>query len=1181
MRSDCVSWFRVTTTPLVFTFLATAWPARADTPLILDFADPDAYAVSDSEIVEVADGLGQLVATVPVGDGSDGALTVTGTVDLSDYRSNGRSTPDIVTYHVVAIDGTDITVETVPAGISGGDEVLLISVQGTGDAHGNVGHHETLTVTSVEDSIVHVTSSVSGVYGAGEDNTDLSGQKVLLQRVPHYTTVTVASGGTLTTRAWDGSSGGLLVFRASTGIDVQEGGTIDMSRKGYRGGATTEQQGHWTSWTGESIAPSTQHLDNTNNFGGGGVGLGSCGEASGAGAYGTDGETVTQPSCSGSVAYHGEPGQAYGDVDLAGWFMGSGGGGGGRDDSSCEFSPGQPGGGLIVMTSPAITIDGTVAAAGGDATGGDASTCDDAIGGAGAGGMISLAATSLTLNGSLSAGGGDRTYISQANLYTGRGGQGRIRLDFGTVNGHANGSPEATSAVTAATLPYPGSVNNLSVYPDEPAYIESLEPLTPEHLHHWSGFDVETGPNHRGTLLFQLSTDQRVSWLWWDGQAWSRTSDETGAEASPASDIDAHVDTLEGDTLNVRVFLISDASQPVEIDTITVSYVVDPDQIDDDGDGFSETAGDCDDTDPDVFPGAPEDPNSTGYGDGIDNDCDGTVDESTLRYDDDGDGYAETEGDCDDQDPTLSPGAPETCDGVDNDCDGSVDNHPESGNTYYLDEDGDGYGATASYVVACAPPAGYVTDGSDCNDTQASIHPGATEICDDRDNDCDGTVDEEVTTTWYLDRDGDGYGDDSASTQSCALPSPYYSGEGGDCDDLKPSIHPGANEVCDGVDQDCDGTVDEDLLLKTYCTDSDGDGHGDPARSFESCLTTAPSGSADTCDDCDDTEATTYPDAPELCDGRDNDCDNLVDNDLEEVTYYADADGDGHGDPSQTTTTCTAAPEGFVLEGDDCDDDNDAIHPDADEVPYDGIDQDCDGADLTDVDQDGADALEAAGDDCDDNNPDVHPGASEVAYDGVDQDCDGADLDDLDGDGFTGQEAPDGNDCDDNDPDVHPGAEDICGNGVDEDCDGSDLACATPEPTGTPSPTPASTTTPTPGNTPTPGLEPTPGNTPTPGLEPTPTPGDMGVPGDDDVSPTAPAGDEAGGCSCASTPASTPSPGTLTWLLSGLALFWCRRRGFVSRRPTSCERNHSERPSGTHHTAPVPTSGRHPGYCGT
>ena len=173
-------------------------------------------------------------------------------------------------------------------------------------------------------------------------------------------------------------------------------------------------------------------------------------------------------------------------------------------------------------------------------------------------------------------------------------------------------------------------------------------------------------------------------------------------------------------------------------------------------------------------------------------------------------------------------------------------------------------------------------------------------------------------------------------------------------------------------------------------------------------------------EDCDDHDYTVHPEAEELCDGLDNDCDGAVDEGW-------DADGDGY--PSV---------EGCG-EGADCDDADPAISPGATDTPYDGVDQDCDGADLVDVDGDGFVGEDGGGNDCDDLDPDTHPGAEEVAKDGIDQDCDGVDLLDGDGDGWD-DALLGGEDCEDGDPAIHPGALDLMNDGLDADCDGLDGA---------------------------------------------------------------------------------------------------------------------------------------------
>ncbi len=132
-------------------------------------------------------------------------------------------------------------------------------------------------------------------------------------------------------------------------------------------------------------------------------------------------------------------------------------------------------------------------------------------------------------------------------------------------------------------------------------------------------------------------------------------------------------------------------------------------------------------------------------------------------------GYVADNTDCNDNDANNYPGNTEVCDGSDNDCDGQVDEGVQ--NTYYADNDGDGYGDSSNSTQACSAPSGYVTNSSDCDDNDANNYPGNTEVCDGSDNDCDGQVDEGVQNTYYADSDGDGYGDSSNSTQACSAPS--------------------------------------------------------------------------------------------------------------------------------------------------------------------------------------------------------------------------------------------------------------------------------------------------------------------------------------------------------------------------------------------------------------------------
>ena len=528
--------------------------------------------------------------------------------------------------------------------------------------------------------------------------------------------------------------------------------------------------------------------------------------------------------------------------------------------------------------------------------------------------------------------------------------------------------------------------------------------------------------------------------------------------------------------------------------------------------GFVDNDVDCDDGDALVNPDAVE------VCDGVDNDCDDKTDDAddsvegqvSVYVDTDMDGFgtgeallmceldegfADNANDCDDNNIEVHPNAIEVCDDLDNDCDTLVDDADDSldlnsGSTFFMDADVDGYGDANVMQRSCVQPVGMVANSEDCNDGDAQIHPMALEVCDGVDNDCDMLLDDgddswdaSTGTSFYADMDQDGYGDENMVIAACVENS-WLTVNGGDCDDSLASsnpqatdiagdgidqncddidgtdvdgdgvaslasggmdcndndanIHPMATEVCDNLDNDCDGDVDDqDASLTDSGTtalylDADGDGFG-YGVAMEFCSNTA-MGYVGNAEDCDDQDASLHPNAVEICDGIDQNCNNQIDEGLL-VTLYLDSDGDGYGDAGMSADLCPNT-DGYVGNSEDCDDNEEMAYPGS---AYNESQSDC----MLDVDGDGYGDANVSGNtvpgqDCDDALAALNPMVTDIVGDGIDQNCDAVDGLDADGDGDASVVSG-GSDCDDNDSTVE--SLDVDGDGVDTcsgDCDDDD-----------------------------------------------------------------------------------------------------------------------------------------------
>jgi hypothetical protein len=346
------------------------------------------------------------------GAGEDGDLVVGGTYNINTNSQPGRLFPDAVNFIVTEVAAAQVVVRGGVGGLEIGDEVLLINLQGDVTNFGNVGNYEIKEVARINygQNTVFFTTSLTKIYGATDANADITGQKIMLQRVPRYRSLRI--NGTLTADAWNGEKGGVMFVKVLGSTEVI--GSVNMDIKGYRPVSSSPGESYNGALAGASRAAR----------GGGGSGTSEyvCAGAytyysprSGGGGYGDVGGLYAPGSGVGDA----NGGAVYGNPELSQWFLGSAGGfttnqrcHSGRYNCCRASYSGGPAGGAIVLWSNGLSVRGTITSRGSGSYA------------RGSGGSIFLRARSMNV--------GNNRVTAAANS---NGGAGRIRLDFFGLSG--------------------------------------------------------------------------------------------------------------------------------------------------------------------------------------------------------------------------------------------------------------------------------------------------------------------------------------------------------------------------------------------------------------------------------------------------------------------------------------------------------------------------------------------------------------------------------------------------------------------------------------------------------------------------------------------------------------------------------------------------------------------------